>query len=222
MGPAAAAALLLASTSAFGTTVGFTTGGTACSGGLCSSVANAHTITFDDAVAGPYVSGLATFSYDGGSPFLSGTAPSQYAAPPNDNTTYLSVGSPGRASTVYVDFSQGIEYYGLYLGSPDSYNSISFYSNALDLNPIATFSGSQLIPPGNGNQSVGEYVNFFVSGGLVGRVVLSSLTPALETDNHAYLSPDASPVPEPASFGLAGIGLALAVFARRRKAAVRS
>lgn len=218
--PAAAAALLLASTSAFGAAITFSTGGTACSGGLCSSIENAHTITFDDAVSGPYVDGLATFSYDGaGSPFLSGSLTSHYAAPPNDNTGYLSVGSPGRANTVYVDFARGIDYYGFYLGSPDSYNSISFYSKASDQNPIATFSGMDLIPPGNGNQSIGEYVNFSVTGGRVEHIVLTSFTPALESDNHAY----ASPVPEPASFGLAGLGLALAIGARRlRKASARS
>jgi hypothetical protein len=178
-------------------------------------VAGAHQINFDLANApSPYVSGAARFTFSpDDSPFVSGSLSGEYAAPPNDQTPYLSVGSPGRASVVTIDFDMPINYYGLYLGSPDSYNLFTFYETGNNVNPIASFTGHQLIPPGNGDQSVGQYLNFYVSDGSVGRLVLSSSQAALESDNHAY-----GAVPEPATMGLMGSALlGLGLYARRRR-----
>lgn len=200
-------------------TVTFSTGGIPCgSAGLCTSVAGAQQIDFDTASApSPFVSGNATFTFSPGnvSPFVTGSLSGQYAAPPNDETQYLTIGTPGRANSVLIDFDTAINYYGLYLGSPDSYNSFTFFGTGDNVNPIASFTGLDLIPPGNGNQSIGQYINFSVVGGTVSRIVLSSSQAALETDNHAY-----GAVPEPATMGLMGGALlGLGVFARRRRRA---
>jgi hypothetical protein len=205
-------------------TVTFNTGGTACSdvnAGLCTTAASAHQIDFNSATApSPFVDGAATFSFSPAnvSPFVTGSVGSQYAAPPNDTTQYLSVGTPGRAGEVVIDFDMGIGYYGLYLGSPDGYNLFTFFETGNNVTAIASFTGNQLIPPGQGNQSIGQYINFFANEGTIGRIVLSSSQAALETDNHAYVvaGGDPSQVPEPATMGLMGSALTcLSLFARR-------
>src|SRR5918993_1461727 len=173
------------------TTVNFDLGGTACgTAGVCTSVVGAQQIDFDSAsTPSPFVAGNATFSFSPGniSPFVTGTLTGEYAAPPSDTTQYLSIGTPGRASSMVIDFDTAIDYYGLYLGSPDSYNSFHFYE-AGTLALVQSFTGHDLVPPGNGNQSIGQYVNFRVTNGTIGRIVLSSSQAALESDNHAYVA----------------------------------
>jgi hypothetical protein len=207
------AGFLLSLVPASASTITASLGGQACgTAGQCTSVAGAHTITFDGlgGTPSPYTSGIATFTFSSGSPFVTGSASGEFAAPPLDDTTYLSVGSPGRANPVTISFSAPIAYYGFYLGSPDTYNLVRFFSGQ---NQIAAFTGGDLLPLANGDQSLGAFVNFNVTGGSIDRMVLSSSQPALETDNHAY----AVATPEPASLGLAGIGLAFVYFGSRRK-----
>src|SRR5688500_16272522 len=88
----AAAAL---SVTASATTVTPDLAGTACpTAGLCTSVAGAHQISFDGATVSPFVDGNATFTFSPAdvSPFVNGSLDGNYAAPPNDNTRYLSIG----------------------------------------------------------------------------------------------------------------------------------
>jgi len=196
--------------------------------GLCTAVAAAipNLIDFDSATApSPFVSGAATFSFSPGnvSPFVTGSVSGQYAAPPNDQTRYLSIGSPGRAGSVIIDFSMPINYYGLYFASADAYNTFAFYETGNDITPLISFTGTQLSTALPGDQSTGQYINFYINGGTVSRIVLSSTQAALETDNHSYvraLGNDPSQVPEPATMGLMGgalTGIALVLRRRNRK-----
>jgi hypothetical protein len=216
MNPVKAKQILLATVLAVGsvatasaTTVVFDVNGIPCAGGmagLCTAVGGTTQIDFDSAVGSttsPFVSGAASYSFAAGdSPFVINSASGQFAAPPNDSTGYLTVGSPGRPSEVTIDFAFGINYFGLYMGSPDAYNYISFYE-ANNNTPVATFSGNDLVPGAQGDQSIGKYFNFHTVGGTVNRIVLTSTSAAFETDNHAYN--DATvPTPEPGTFMLMG------------------
>lgn len=174
-----------------------------------SLLGTATTVTFDDTLTippsgGVYSDGFAKYSWTGANPFVQGSVGGAYAAPPSDSTPYLSVGSPGLAEPVTIDFLAPIVYFGFYLGSPDTYNHIDFYSGG---NSIGSFTGAQLIAPGNGDQSLGGYVNFYASndgvsgcgnvagcGAPITQIKLSSEhRAAFETDNHAY----AQATPEP-------------------------
>ncbi len=175
------------------------------------------TISFDDLLAttlSPYVDGLATYSWEAAnSPFVQGNVSGQWAAPVADSTTFLTIGSLDRPGTVTISFSEPIRYFGLYMASPDSYNSISFFDNA---GLIRTFAGNALINPGNGDQTIADYLNFYTVGGSITEIVMSSSSAAFETDSHSYET-----VPEPGTLGTLGLGLAVAaLMARRRRLSV--
>ena len=189
-----------------GATITFSRGGVTCpaaNSGLCTAVAGATTITFDElssATDAPYQAGIATFTWTGASPFVQGSAEGLYAAPTLnallDTTTYLTVGSGGSMpNTVTISFSKPISYFGFYLGSPDTYNQISFFDEGV---LIKSFTGDQLINPGNGSQTLADYVNFYSHGAVITRIVMTSLTPAFENDSHSYQE-----APEPATGALA-------------------
>jgi PEP-CTERM motif len=193
----------------------FTTGGTVSPGaGLKTSVAGATTIDFESGVP----SGFAT--YTAPAPGVAIASPPNvaniYAAPAGDKTKYLTVAPIGdsRGTTpVTAKFAKALNYFGLYWGSVDTYNSISFKSAG---SLIKTFTGLEIAPPANGNQSsavTNKYVNFFAGAGeSFDEVVFSSTGNAFESDNHAYRA-----VPEPASIvGLLAVG-ALGVGLRKRK-----
>lgn len=202
------------------TTITVNLGGIPCApAGLCSAIPGATTITFD-ALSGstlsPYTEGIATYSWSGETaPFVLGSSQGNWATPADDTTSFLTVGSPGRPGTVAINFSMPIAYFGFYMGSPDTYNSISFYDGS-NGSLVRTFAGNDLINPGDGNWAVGDYVNFRVSGGGIGSIVMSSSAAAFETDNHSF-----EPVPEPGTWVLFAIGLTLTGlgWAKTRRAA---
>jgi hypothetical protein len=196
------------------TTVWFTFGGQSCGlAGVCTARPGATTVTLDGlsaATPSPYTEGLVTYSWEAAnSPFVQGSVPGQWAAPVDDSTSFLTIGSDDRPGAVTISFIQPIHYFGLYMGSPDPYNSISFYDQT---GLIRSFAGNQLINPGNGDQSISDYLNFFTSGGTITQIVMSSGSAAFETDSHAY-----DTVPEPATFGALGLGLAVAALLARRR-----
>lgn len=213
------AILLLAAVCGSGATITFTAGGVPCvPAGMCTAETDATTIDFETPYADHWTAGIATFSFAVGNmpSFVIGSVTGEYASPTFDNTRYLTVGSPNRAGEVSITFASPIDYYGLYFGSPDPYNVIRFYGRSADADPVATFTGTQLMPAAqSGDWDSAEFINFSVHNGTVERIVLTSSTAAFESDNHAYRAAlSVASVPEPATFGLAGAFLGLAGCAR--------
>jgi hypothetical protein len=112
-----------------------------------------------------------------------------------------------------IDFSRPLRYFGLYWGSPDPGNLITFFNG---ITPVFALTGANL----NAAFGVGfgldnaAYVNFAAgTGESYTRIVLSSTDFPFETDNHAFAA-----VPEPGSLFLFGSGvLGLLASIRRRK-----
>ncbi|WNZ27289.1 PTPA-CTERM sorting domain-containing protein [Leptolyngbya sp. NK1-12] len=172
-----------------------------------TTVAGATTLTFSD-VATPsaspinYTKGLA--SYSGNGRFVAGSIGGRYAEPPNNQPAYLTLGAGQEPGPVRIDFSTALNYFGLYWGSIDSFNSISFFSQGKLLKTIV---GSDIRNPANGNQQLtgARFVDFFADAGKsFDRIDLISSSAAFESDNHAYRA-----VPTPALLpGLIAMGAA--------------
>lgn len=201
----AASMAFSASALAVTVTVGGTPGGAA---GYHSSVPGVTTVDFD----GAYPTG---WSLSGDRAVVNGSLAGYYAAPPNSgpntNTSdYLTVPSGQSSGTAEIALGGYYNYYGLYWGSIDGYNTLSFWDGGTQ---VFSFSGSDaaaLVPTApNGEQSLAAYFNFF---GLpqFNTVRLSSTSYAFETDNHAYGN-----VPTPGSLALLGLGgIAISVVRR--------
>jgi len=147
---------------------------------------------------GSYNFGDGTLTGDGA--VVSGSVVNRYAAPAGDSTRYLTIAYASPVGSATLAFNAPENYFGLYWGSIDSYNSISFELNG---QVIASFTGTQLPSPiqANGDQQSSlsnRYVNFFFGTQFFDEVVLHTTNYAFESDNIAYADPPAA-VPEPGS-----------------------
>lgn len=185
-------------------TISITFGGAAAGdgSGLTSAIAGATVYNFNGALPSPYsgAGGLATGS--------TGT----YAAPAGDTTQYMSVALNSPSGSELASYAHAYNYFGLYWGSIDTYNSLSFISGGTT---IATLTGGDVIAAGaqfgdRFDAGANRYVNFSLSGGTFDSVRLSSTQYAFESDNHAVAS-----VPEPGTFSLLSLGLAAIGLGRR-------
>lgn len=159
--------------------------------------------------------------------FVSGSKTNEYAAPSSnlygqEKSQYLSVPKSTNPGSIVIYFGGGTyDYLGLWWGSIDKYNKITFRLSGSDLYSI---SGSQ-IPGANAsgnwtNPQDNQYVNIFTRGtGFDSEtfnfdaVVISSTQKAFEFDNAAVDS-----VPEPGTMILLGLGLfGVGIFGRRSK-----
>jgi len=131
-----------------------------------------------------------------------------------DDTTTAARASGG--GTYAIDFSAPIYYFGLYWGSPDADNVLTFYNAGT---PLFSFTGANLMSGFGvpGGLSGAAYVNFFASPGdsPATRIVFSGGQFPFESDNHAF-STVPSTVPEPTSLVLLATG-GVGLLARRRK-----
>lgn len=173
---------------------------------LTTAVTGATVVDFDDGTDGAYVSSTGNFR------IVQGNLPGQYAAPKGDTTPFLSVPNPVSRGQATFELGTLANYFGIYWGSIDSYNTLEFLRDGA---VVASFTGSQIVAVADGNQAAdrtNRYVNFsFGASEYFNAVRLKSNGLAFETDNHAFVA-----VPAPAAVGLLGLGLLGFCAARRR------
>lgn len=207
----AAGALLAASLAlaAPASAVTVTVGGTSTpASGEYSSVGGVTTVDFDAAAP-------AGWSLSGDGAIVSGSVSGQYAAPPNSgpnaNTSrYLTVPSRQSSGTAEITLGGYYNYYGLYWGSIDAYNTLSFWNDGTQVFSFSGSAAAALVPTApTGQQALAAYFNFFGLDAF-NQVRLSSTSYAFETDNHAF-----GRVPAPATAALLALGVLGLSFARR-------
>lgn len=173
-----------------------------------SSVAGVTTVDFNNGTCAGYASCTGDFA------IVTGSVSGKYAQPFGTTSAFISVPNPSDTThSATLSLGTQANYFGLFWGSIDTYNSISFF---LGNNLIGSFSGSQLPNlTASGNQSEwssNRYINFDFGGATFDTVQLNSSNFAFESDNHAYRK---ASVPEPMNLALMGLGL-FGLFAARR------
>lgn len=176
-------------------------------GQITSSVAGVTTIDFS--------SGCGYASCVGNYQIVSGSASGLYAQPAGTSGPYLTVPNPVANGNALFTLGTQANYFGLFWGSIDNYNTISFYSAGTLL---AAYSGTDIVGSvyDNGDQvsaNSNRYINFDFGGETFDAVRLTSTNYAFESDNHSYRAS----VPEPGTLALLGLGLVGMVAARRRR-----
>ena len=180
--------------------------------GQVSTVAGTTTVNFNGLGTGTqsFVTGIATYT---NANIFNCACPGDGDLKNDTSNGARAFGSNfGAEQTFEVAFSQPLDYFGFYWGSPDADNVVTFFNGATQL---FAFTGTQLNALGVGfGTPNAAFVNFAAVGSeRFTRVVFKPGQFLIETDNHAYR---VAPVPEPASLLLVGVGLVW-VAARRRR-----
>jgi hypothetical protein len=202
-------------------------GGTTTGGGYTSPVLSATVETFDPnaTFTQPWTwTGSYSLVSNGGNLDNRFSAPS-YVDPVTGNTKqstdYISVpmgigqNLPNFGSVTVTNLGGNYNYFGLWWGSIDTYNTLEFYNGA---NLVATINGSAVTNPNpaNGGQldaRTNKYVNIDFGGNTYDSFKLISSNFAFEADNIAV----GNVVPEPGTMVLLGFGmLGLAIYGKRR------
>jgi hypothetical protein len=101
----------------------------------------------------------------------------------------------------------------LFWGSPDTYNSITFYGGPNETNPLFTITGADLVPYGATLGSGHDLVTVTVIGATVASVMLTDGS----LNAFEYTNPTATPLPAALPLYAAGVGVIGLLGRRRRK-----
>jgi len=159
----------------------------------------------------------AHFTFAGGQYAMS--SPGWVAAPTNDNTNF-GAAEPGANAVFSAKSGFELKSLSFYLGSLDTYNTLSFFDNGT---LVQSFTGTQLAQGvANGDQTSGDTNRrfFFTFDSPVNQVVFSSTAPAFEFDTFAAAI---SAVPEPQTWAMMILGFGMIGFmlrSNRRQSAV--
>lgn len=189
-----------------------------------SNMANAYTVNYlyiadGNEMTSPYYATVEDFqgplawTWTGSYAVVSGSVSGKYAAPAGvsgvpDASLYVTVPEPstGGSGSVTVTGLPVSNYFGLWWGSMDTYNTFSFFLNGV---LTESFTGADVaIGNADGNQvspSTNHYVNFMALPDF-NSFSMSSTQFAFEADNIA-VGYNPSRVPEPATMLLLGLGL---------------
>jgi hypothetical protein len=180
--------------------------------GMTTTVADATVFTFDDHVK-------PAAYYSGAGAVLDASVDGKAAAPAGDSTPFLSVAYPNSSgSETFYSGGATFNYFGLYWGSMDAYNTLSFLRGGT---VIASLTGAEVIATGVslGDQTApgsNRYVNFRFLDATFDSIIFNTTQYAFESDNHAFGRVSVS---EPATLTLLGMGLfGLILLQRRRRA----
>lgn len=165
------------------------------------------TPTYDFETTAPVSGGLVT----------TGSASGIRAQPFGSTGNYWTVG-PSDGSPGILDLSSIADIFNVSFlwGSVDAYNLVEFLD--MDGNVIASFTGSDIFNPANGNQTdpnLNPVVRFDITGNDVSTLKslrFSSTSNAFETDNFTI-----NAVPEPATWALMLLGFGAIGFGMRRR-----
>ena len=131
-----------------------------------------------------------------------------YATPFGDTTNYMAVlGGESEA----IAYSSLMNSFGLYWGSVDSYNSLTFYKGDT---LVATITGSDVAPPMNANGGQTDYASngyvLITALPLFDRVVAASSSNSFEFDNVVAggATQFSAAVPEPSTWAMLMVGFA--------------
>jgi hypothetical protein len=174
-----------------------------------ASASGMTTVDFDNGSA------PSSFTFTGQSGVLTGSREFVYLQPANDSTPYGYVGPNGSITETLGAAGVGVDYFGLYWGSGDQYNSLTFTDT--QGNTIVYGGGGIPIPEFTKWQgNTDSYVEFWDTGNNWVSVSYASTTAAFEFDN--VTSGMLTLAPEPASFALLAIGcVAFGAGALRRR-----
>lgn len=149
--------------------------------------------------------------------YVSGSVSGQYAEPAGIDSQYLTVPNPNQSGSAVFELGTSANYFGLFWGSIDSYNTISFLIDGVYQDFTGTDVASIIPGPADGDQTSSQtnrYINFNFGSEFFTAVKFASNGFAFESDNHAYAK-----VPEPGTLALFSLGLAGLAYTRRRKSA---
>lgn len=177
-------------------------------GGFKSPYAGVTTETFDN--------GGLLWSWSGDYAIVANSVSGHNAAPYGskdyDRTKYITVPNKYIPGSAAITFDRTYNYFGIWWGSVDKYNTIEFYLIG-NVKPVASYSGEAISSGPYGNQTSpfsNLYVNFLNLPNF-NKVVFKSTSYAFEADNIAVGN-----VPIPGAAWLLGSGL-LGLLGFRRK-----